>query len=135
VGALAGVATIMLFAVAACGGLAESPEEQAKSDAIAAEIQEALAARPEVVRVDVGYQNNISNSASASVTATLQAGADFDPFLDEAVRLVWLSKLDPLSSIRASAIDDEDKQRHATRHLTSDDKAELERKYGPRPPR
>ncbi|MFY1668842.1 hypothetical protein ACN27G_02620 [Plantactinospora sp. WMMB334] len=124
----------VLFAVAACGGLADSPEERAESDAIATEIQEALAARPDVVRVKVGYQNNISNSASASVTATLKAGADFDPFLDEAVRLVWLSRLDPLSSISAAAIDAEDEQRGTTRHLTLDDSAELERRYGPRPP-
>lgn len=134
-GGLAALAMIVLLAVASCSGLADSPEEQAESDAIAAEIQEALAARPDVIRVTVGYQNHISNSASASVTATLKAEADFDPFLDEAVRLVWLSKLDPLSSISASAIDAEDKQRGTTRHLTPDDKAELERKYGLRPPR
>ncbi|MBF9128570.1 hypothetical protein I0C86_06150 [Plantactinospora sp. S1510] len=123
-----------IVAVASCSGLGDSPEERAESGVITAEIQEALAQRPEVVRVEVGYQNNISNSASASVTATLKAGADFDPFLDEAVRLVWLSKLDPLGSIRASAIDAEDIHRGTTRHLNPDDKAELERKYGPRPP-
>ncbi|MGI5213473.1 hypothetical protein [Plantactinospora sp. CA-290183] len=136
-GRVLGLVMIMLFAVASCSGLAESPEEQADSDAIAAEIQEALAQRPDVVRVRVGYQNNISNSASASVTAFLKAGADLDPFIDEAVRLLWLSRLQPLSAINVSVSDADDIHRGTTRYVApaDEDKADLEQRYGPRPPK
>ncbi|MDW5330559.1 hypothetical protein [Plantactinospora sp. KLBMP9567] len=135
-GGLVALAVSMLVAVASCSVLGDSDQERAESDAIATAIQETLAQRPDVVRVKVGYQNNISNSASASVTAFLKPGADFDRFIDEAVRLLWLSKLSPLSGISVSVSDDADVHRGTTRYVApaDEDKAELEQKYGPRPP-
>lgn len=130
------LALVVLAAVASCSVLEDSPEERAESGVITAEIQEALAQRPDVVWVEVGYQNNISNSSSAAVNARVKAGTEFDPFIDEAVRLVWQSRLHPLSSIRVSVSDADDVHRSTTRYVApaDEDKAELERKYGARPP-
>ncbi|MGI5146850.1 hypothetical protein ACQEVC_10765 [Plantactinospora sp. CA-294935] len=136
-GRLVVTAAVALIALASCSVLAESPQEQESSDAIAAQIQTALAARPDVVTVKVGYQNNLSAAERVDVTATLTAGTDFTPFIDEVTRLVWQSKLHPLSSINISVSDADDIQRSTSRHLApaDEDKTELERKYGPRPPK
>ncbi|MGX7671170.1 hypothetical protein [Plantactinospora sp. DSM 117369] len=57
--------------------------------------------------------------------------------IDEVTRLVWQSKLHPLSSINISVSDADDIHRSTSRHLApaDEDKTELERRYGPRPPK
>jgi hypothetical protein len=57
-----------------------------------------------------------------------------EPVIDEALRLLWQSKLSPLGSIRIDVVDAEDLQRDTVRHIDAvRQKAELEAKYGPRP--
>ncbi|MDG4787119.1 hypothetical protein O7626_14470 [Micromonospora sp. WMMD1102] len=115
----------------------DSPQEREESNAIAADIQETLAQRPDVVQVKVNYQNNFNASAQASVTITVTPGSDVEPVIEEATRLIWLSKLHPLSIISIAANEAEAQQRGVDRDIDPNgtDKAELERKYGPRPPR
>lgn len=131
------LALTVVVASAGCIGPKTKPgSDQTAMDAIAQQIQTTLAQRPDVVNADVGYQNNLDASERADVGVKVKAGADFEPVIDEAVRLIWQSKLNPLSSIRIDVIDAENAQRGKTRHvnlLNSNEKAPLESKYGPRP--
>ena len=71
---------------------------------------------------------------AASVAVTVTAGADFEPVTDEALRLLWQSRLRPLHAIRIDIVDAEDLNRDAVRHVNAiDQKDELDGKYGPRP--
>ncbi|HEX6499555.1 MAG TPA: hypothetical protein VF054_11045 [Micromonosporaceae bacterium] len=110
---------------------------QKDMDAIADEIQATLAERPDVVRARVVYQNNLNASAQADVNVTVTAGAAFDPVVDEAVKLLWQSRLSPLHSIRVGVVDAGDTQRGTVRYVDTQvkDKADLESRYGPRPVR
>ncbi|MFY1689115.1 hypothetical protein [Plantactinospora sp. WMMB782] len=130
------VAVLTVVATSSGCNVNDSPEEREDSNAVAAQIQETLAQRPEVVEVKVTYQNNISASAVAGVTITVKAGSDMEPVIEEAVRLLWLSTLHPLGVIRIGANEVEAKQRGIDRTInpTGADKAALEQKYGPRPP-
>ncbi|NJC69948.1 hypothetical protein HC031_09505 [Planosporangium thailandense] len=70
------------------------------------------------------------------MTAIVKPGADLDSVLDQAVRLVWTSKLNPLESIVVDVTDEQDPKRFASKRLSpkkAEDKTELECKYGPRP--
>jgi hypothetical protein len=83
-------------------------------DTIAAQIQAALAERPDVAAAEVKYADNLTSTATAHVNITVKAGAALEPVLNEAVRLVWLSKLNPLHNIAVSLIDEVNKQRGET---------------------
>lgn len=98
-------------------------------------LQEALTRRPDVVRARVVYQDNLSASARADVTVAVRAGTDFEPVVEEAVRLVWTSTLRPLRSINVAVVDDAHPARGTTRHLEPEqaDRTALEERYGPRP--
>ena len=128
---------LVLLGSAACTASKGKPASDQKAmDTIAQQIRTTLAQRPDVVNADVGYQNNMNASGRADVGIKVKAGTAFEPVIDEAVRLIWHSKLNPLSSIRIDVIDAENLQRGETRHinlLNSDNKAQLEGKYGPRP--
>ncbi|GIG93067.1 hypothetical protein [Plantactinospora endophytica] len=135
-GVTAVVVAAALVIIASGCNVNDSPQEREESNAIAAEIQETLAQRPEVEQVKVNYQNNLSASAQASVTITVTPGTDVEPVIEEATRLIWLSELHPLSIISIAANEAEAQQRGVDRDIDPNgtDKAELERRYGPRPP-
>jgi hypothetical protein len=85
-------------------------------------IQDRIGQRPDVVTVDVIYQNTLGASAEASVDITTTAGTDFQPVVEAAQRLVWQSQLSPLSWFRIGVDVDVDRQ-----------KSELDGEYGSRP--
>src|SRR6185437_14078584 len=100
---------------------------------IAADIQTQLAARPDVTRAEVIYQNNIDSAGSTSVTVMVKPGSDLDPVVDDALRLVWTSKLNPLKTIDLGVTDSQNNKRGVAKSLVllnADQKAEMERKYG-----
>jgi hypothetical protein len=130
------VAALALALTTGCvRATAGSGSDQKAMDAITSDIQATLAKRPDVVTAEVGYQNTLVASKRADVNVTVKSGVDFEPVIDEAVRLIWQSKLKPLSSINVGVIDEKDLQRGINKILmpAQEDKAELEGKYGPRP--
>lgn len=136
---LAAITSLLLILIGATACITTKPQpgsDHKAMDAIGQQIQATLAQRPDVVNADAGYQNNLDASERADVNIKVKAGTDFEPIIDEAICLVWQSKLNPLSSINIGVIDAENLQRGGIRHvnlLNSDDKARLELKYGPRP--
>lgn len=132
------VALLVIFIDSGCGPSGRTSHgNQEDMDAIASDIQTTLANRSDVVRAKVVYQNNLNASAQADVNVTVKAGADFDPVIDDAVKLLWQSRLSPLHSIRVGVVDAADTQRGTVRYVDTQikDKADLEQKYGPRPVR
>lgn len=109
--------------------------DQQRMDSIAAEIQATLAKRPDVEAAEVKYADNLTSSGTAYVNITVKAGTPFAPIIDEAVKLVWLSRLEPLHNLDVGVIDAADRLRGENRYLDPDgkDQAELEGKYGKRP--
>jgi hypothetical protein len=131
------VALLVLAGVAACTPAKGQPgSDQKTMDAISTQIQTTLGQRPDVVNAEVGYQNNLDASERADVSVKVKAGTEFEPVIDDTARLIWQSKLQPLSSINIGVIDAVNLQRGETRRinlLDTSEKADLERKYGPRP--
>lgn len=105
-------------------------------DSISAEIEEQLRQLDGVANVDVYYQDSITVPESAAVDITIEPGADPQALNDEAVRLVWESRLNPLSTIHVSVIDPVtpmDGVASAVNLLEDDQRDRLEKKYGPHP--
>jgi hypothetical protein len=104
-------------------------------ETITAQIQATLTQRPDVASVKVFYSDDISDPGFATANIKVKAGKPFEPVIDETVRLIWLSQLNPLSSIRIGILDVVDLQRNEVRDLDTDgtDQAALEQEYGPRP--
>jgi hypothetical protein len=137
--ATAAVLLLGLLVVAGCAvsGAEEPPgPSEAELDSISAEIEEQLRQRDDVATVDVYYQDSITVPESASVDITMKPGADPQAINDEAVRLVWESRLNPLSTIHVSVIDPVKPLNgvaSAFNLLEDDQRAPLEKKYGPHP--
>jgi hypothetical protein len=132
--AAATAVSLFLLTSAACTRKDPPKLDQTTIDTITSRIEAELLARPEVTRADVQYQDNISASGSASVSMTVEAGSDYEPALDEAVRLIWESTLNPLHIISVDAIDAVDLKRGTVRYVDPDkEKQDLESKYGPHP--
>ena len=134
----AGIATALLAlaATVGCTGAKANGGDQKQMDAITQNIQSELAQKPGVVTAKVGYQNNVDASERADVNLALKPGTDPQPVIDDAVRLVWQSKLNPLSSINVGVVFDQSNQRGMTKRvniLNRNEKAEMESKYGQRP--
>jgi hypothetical protein len=101
---------------------------------VALVVQAALGRRTDVVTVRVGFQDNLVAAGRADVSITIVAGAAFSPVVDDAVRLLWQSQLDPLSSIHVGVVDDLDWHRGTVRYVNAvQERAELEGRYGRRP--
>lgn len=138
VGAAAGL-VLGLLVVAGCGGLGagEAPgPSEAELDRISAEIEDQLRQRDDVATVDVYYQDSITIPQSASVDLTMEPGADPWALNDEAVRLVWESRLNPLSTIHVVVIDPVEPMNgvdSAVNLLDDEQRAPLEQEYGPHP--
>lgn len=105
-------------------------------EAISADIEAELGKRDDVSDVDVYYNDTVTVPASASVDVTMKPGADPHAITDEAVRLIWQSRLNPLSTIRVSVIDPVEPTNGVASsfNLFEDaDREALERDYGPHP--
>ena len=73
---------------------------------------------------------------SASVDLTMEPGADPQALDDEAVRLVWESRLNPLSTIHVGVIDPVEPRNGvatAVHLLEEDQRRRMEKKFGPHP--
>jgi hypothetical protein len=129
---------LLIVAGCALGGSGEaaSPSPAVEVDRISADIEEQLRQRDDLSTVDVWYQDSITVPESASVEITMTPGADPQAINDEAVRLVWESRLNPLSTIHVSVIDPVEPINGVSSAFNLLDDAQrepLEEKYGPHP--
>jgi hypothetical protein len=137
VGAFA--AAVLTVALGAGCTTNDEPEPKGTAGAmepIAAGIQAQLAGRPDVARAKVVYQDNITAPGSTVVSVVARPGADLNAVLDDSLRLVWTSRLNPLKSINVGVADPQDTTRGVSRLVVTanpDDRAAMEGKYGPRP--
>lgn len=138
-GARAGLAVLLLAAAPAVAGCFADRDEQDRIDAITADIQRELAGHPDVTEVEVAYYDYVTDPDSVKAEIVLRPGADVDPVIAEAARLIWLSQVHPLSSVSVEVSDPQDPTLRQTRiwHVAdpqAEDYRELERQFGPRPP-
>jgi hypothetical protein len=117
----------------------DGPEPKGTAGAmeqIAAGIQAHLAQRPDVAQARVVYQDTVTAPGSTVVSVVARPGADLKAILDDSLRLVWTSKLNPLKSINVGVADPQDTRRGISRLVVTanpDDRAAMEGTYGPRP--
>jgi hypothetical protein len=90
--------------------------------------------------VEAGYDNQLDLSAHGWADITVKPGADNKALVQEALRAIWQSKLNPLSTVRVNirgsdgATDDsEDFDVSGVTPEGATTKADLEKKYGPHP--
>jgi hypothetical protein len=103
---------------------------------ITAQAQEVLRRRADVASAEVGFHDVFEDPGSATVTVTMKPGADPEAIATEAVRLVWLSRLDPLDTIGINVVDPVEPTRGITRFVNVLDPAvrgPLQQRYGPHP--
>lgn len=130
---------VLLAGCAVAGGGAASPGSTPPEDptaAVGADIERQLLARDDVADAEVRYRDDVTVPASAAVDVTMEPGADAEALADEAVRLVWLSTIEPLHSITLEIGDPADPPRGISRivDLLDDTQREaIESEYGPRP--
>ena len=133
------VAATMLAAATAAGctqATTDPGRDTAQMNAIAAQIQAALAQRPDVTTARVVYQNNVEAPGMVTVTVTVHDTTDTEPVIDETLRRVWQSRLNPLSSVHVGVVHADPGQRGTVRDLNlldKDQRAELDRLYGAHP--
>jgi hypothetical protein len=132
---LAAAALVLAFA----GGCDRGTGSGGKSDstamtAIATDIQTGLAQRPDVANASVVYQDNPTANGSVSAEITVKAGTPYDPVVEDALRRIWQSNLNPLYSITIAMIDEQNSQPPSTRRVDPDkEMADLDQKFGPHP--
>jgi hypothetical protein len=130
------LAAVLALAVsAACTSTkGNSGTDSTAMNAIAEQIQTELGGQPGVVSAKVVYQNSVTASGAAMVNLSIKPGTDVDTTISAAVRTVWLSKLNPLSSIRIDIVYYQSQQRGIVKYfIVKDDQTQLEQMYGPRP--
>ena len=134
-GGLVVVGLAALATAAGCvPGKAEPAADPPPSDAITRDIQAALAQRADVVTAKVSYQNNVETSGAAAVNVSLKPGSDAAPVIDDAIRLVWQSRLEPLSVIRVGVVYPDNNPPGTVRYVyPRTEKRDLDDRYGPRP--
>ncbi|RZU31151.1 hypothetical protein [Blastococcus saxobsidens] len=130
---------VLLAGCAFATGGAASPSSSPAEDpaaAVGADIERQLLARDDVADAEVRYRDDVTVPASAAVDVTMEPGADAEALADEAVRLVWLSALEPLHSITLEIGDPEDPPSGVSRIVDLLDDAQrdaIESEHGPRP--
>jgi hypothetical protein len=125
---LAGLAAAGLVLLG-CGRQEPTAANRAESDAIMGRLSEL----PGVVRSEGGYAFNASDPGSVSVLIEARAGSDLDRLADQAVGIVWRSKLDPIESVIVRVIRNEQPAGTVLRDADfAMQKRELTRRYGPR---
>jgi hypothetical protein len=103
-------------------------------DDIATQIQTSLAQWPGVVHAKVVYQDNLDTPGNAAAAVGVKTGTDLDPIVDNALRMIWQSRLDPLRYIQIDVGYDQSSQPGASRSVDPvKERAELDQKYGPHP--
>jgi len=126
---LAGLAALVLLG---CGSYHPRPSKAnvAESNAI---IQR-LSDLPGVVRADGGYNFDLEDPGSAQISIAVRAGANLEAVADDAVAAVWRSRLDPIRSMTVLVGRRDKPTINVDRHVDFvDEKADLTRRYGPRP--
>ena len=127
------VAGLIAFATAT-GCVPGKAEPKVDTDAITHDIQAALAQRADVVTAKVSYQNTIETSGAAAVNVTVKPGSDSAPVIDDAIRLVWQSRLNPLSVIRVGVVYPDNNPPGTVRYVyPRTEKPDLDDRYGPHP--
>jgi hypothetical protein len=134
------VVPIGLLVAAGCtaagGGTTPSASSAVPVDTISAEIEEELTRRDDVASAEVFYNDDVTVSASAMVDVTMEPGADPQALHDEALRLVWESRLNPLNTIAVNVIDPVEPLNGLSSSvdlLDAADREPLEEQYGPHP--
>ena len=131
--------TVWLLTVAGCAssnGAVGKGSTDVPIESISAEIEVELRRRDDVASVDVTYSNSLTVSATASIDVTMNPGADPRVLEDEALRLIWQSRLNPLSGIDVSVIDPVEPLNGVSTSLNLFEDADrefLEQAYGPHP--
>jgi hypothetical protein len=126
-------AVLTLTFSAACTS-AKQGVDSAVMSLVTEQIRMELSGQPGVVSARVIYQNSITASGAAMVNLSVKPGTDVDTTIDTAVRAVWLSKLNPLSTIRIGIVYYQSQQRGIVKYvIVANEQAQLEQKYGPRP--
>lgn len=136
--AAACLAVTCVVGLAGCfwpGGDRNRNDRRERMNAIAGEVAATLAKRADVTRVTVNYNDDVTDPGVADASIQVTAGTAFPPVQDEALRLLWRSRLDPLNNIRIAIVDAADPNRSEVVHFDAagKDKARLEGKYGKRP--
>ena len=101
-----------------------------------AEIERQLAERDGVAAAEVLYRDDLTVPATVAVDVTIEPGADVDALAEEALRLVWLSDIEPLTAIQVEVINRSDPMSGLSRSVRLLDDAEREAaedRFGPRP--
>lgn len=134
----AAVLSLGLLMPAGCawGGDEPPTPSDAELESICAELEEQLGRRDDVAKVDAYYQDSITVPESASVDITMTPGADPQAISDEAVRMVWESRLNPLGTIHVSVIDPVEPINGVSTAVNLFDDAQretMEATYGPHP--
>lgn len=111
----------------------DSPQQdvgQAEAQRLSRELDDL----PGVGDAEVVYALTPSNSGDATALLPLEPGADARAVADQALRALWLSRMDPLTSVAVAATDPQDPSRSVSETLTvAGDGDELRRRFGPRP--
>jgi hypothetical protein len=135
---LTALAILFVITVAGCtasGGPSRNDDRDARNKAESDAVVRALRQLPGVVRVDGGYSRDASNPGGAVVLSiTVRPGTDLQHVADETVRLVWLSRLDPITSMTVTVGPEGDPGAAIDRHADFKfERDQLTAMYGPRP--
>lgn len=129
-------ALLGLLTAVGCGALGTDGDDNKRvdMDAISTQLETQLLEVPGVTRAEVVWQDNVTAPGSTAVNVSVKPETALEPVVDAAVRLVWHSKLNPLTSIRVGAVHDGNETSGTVRSIiVKDEQAELDKKYGPRP--
>jgi hypothetical protein len=132
------LAILIAITVAGCasgGGARRQDDRDARNKAESDAVIKMLRQLPGVLRVDGGYTRDASNAGGAVILSiTVRPATDLQHVADEAVRLVWLSRLDPITSMTVTVGPDGNPGGAIDRHADFKfDKDQLTASYGPRP--
>jgi hypothetical protein len=116
------------------GGPSRREDRDARNRTESDTVNRSLGRLPGVLRVDGGYRRDASNAHGAVVLSiTVRPGTDLAHVADQAIRAVWRSRLDPVSSMTVT-VGSEDKPAAAIDRHTDFlfDRGQLTTSYGPR---
>ncbi|HVQ93001.1 MAG TPA: hypothetical protein VMU51_18340 [Mycobacteriales bacterium] len=138
---LSTLAVLLVLMLAGCAGSGSGisgrgDDRDARNRAEWDTIAGTLRKLPGVSRVDGGYRRDASNPGGAAVLSiTVEPGTDLQRTADDAVRSLWLSRLDPITSATVT-VGTADKPKDAIdRHVDFKfERKQLTASYGPRPP-